>query len=129
MYRKMLLGGLLTKGIKAGVKSEPFKKFRKKAMEETKDLYRIAKKLDPDRASFKDKKFMRGLEKLDAQRAKGSKLMDMTQFVITTARKDGKKPIVREMRKSRRLLAEYGKSLSKKAKAMMQRKLSKKKVN
>ncbi len=129
MYRKMLLGGLLIKGVKAGVKSKPFKKFAKEAMEETKALYKKAKKLDPDRESFKDKKFMRGLEKLDAQRAKGSKLMDMTQFVITTARKEGKKPIVREMRKSRRALAAYGKSLSKKAKAMMQRKLSKKKVN
>mgnify|MGYP003151558052 CR=1 FL=1 len=125
----MLLGGLLTKGIKAAVKSVPYKKFRKTAMTETADLYKKAKKIDPSRKSFKDKKFMRGLQKLDTQRAKGQKLVDMTQFVLINARRGGRKEVVREMRKSRRGLANYAKSLNQKAKAMMQRKLSKKKVN
>ena len=129
MYKKMLLGGLLTKGIKAAVKSAPYKKFRKEAMDKTAALYKKAPQMDPDRKSLKDKKFMRGLQKLDTQRAKGQKLVDMTQFVLLSARKAGKKPIVREMRKSRRGLANYAKSLNQKAKAMMQRKLSKKKVN
>ena len=29
MYRKMLLGGLLTKGLKAAVKSKPYQQFEK----------------------------------------------------------------------------------------------------
>ena len=98
-------------------------------MDKTAALYKKAPQMDPDRKSLKDKKFMRGLQKLDTQRAKGQKLVDMTQFVLLSARKAGKKPIVREMRKSRRGLANYAKSLNQKAKAMMQRKLSKKKVN
>ena len=53
----------------------------------------------------------------------------MTQFVLLSARKAGKKPIVREMRKTRRNLASYAKSLNTKAKAMMMRKLKKKKLN
>ena len=95
----MLLGGLLTKGLKAAVKSKPYQQFRKKAMKETADLYKKAPQMDPGRASLKDKKFMKGLQKLDTQRAKGQKLVDMTQFVLLSARKAGK---VREMRKTRR---------------------------
>ena len=34
----MLLGGLLTKGLKAAVKSKPYQQFRKKAMKETADF-------------------------------------------------------------------------------------------
>jgi len=129
MYRKMLLGGLLTKGLKAAVKSKPYQQFRKKAMKETAALYKKAPQMDPSRASLKDKKFMKGLQKLDSQRAKSQKLVDMTQFVLLSARKAGKKPIVREMRKTRRNLAGYAKSLNTKAKAMMMRKLKKKKLN
>ena len=131
MYKKMLLGGLLkaAPSIRAAVKSKPFKKAAKDAMEKTKALYKKAKKSDPERKSFKDEKFMKGLEKLDIQRAKGSVLLNMSQFVLGRARKAGNKPIVREMRRLRGAMAGYGKSLNKKAKAMMQRKLSKKKVN
>ena len=129
MYKKMLLGGLLTTGIKAAVKSKPYQSFIKKAMKETVDLYKKAPQADPARASLKDKKFMRGLQKLDTQRAKSKRLVDMTQFVLINARKAGRKPAVREMRKSRRSLANYVISLNKKAKAMMTRKLKKKKLN
>ena len=73
--------------------------------------------MDPDRKSLKDKKFMRGLQKLDTQRAKGQKLVDMTQFVILQARKAGHKSAVREMRKTRRGLANYAKSLNTKSKS------------
>ena len=125
----MLLGGLLTKGLRAAVASKPYKKYRKEAMTKTADLYKKAPQMDPSRASLKDKKFMRGLQKLDTQRGKGQKLVDMTQFVLLSARKAGKKPIVREMRKTRRGLANYAKSLNTKAKAMMMRKLKKKKLN
>ena len=125
----MLLGGLLTKGLRAAVASKPYKKFRKEAMEKTAALYKKAPQMDPSRASLKDKKFMRGLQKLDTQRAKGQKLVDMTQFVILSARKAGHKKAVREMRKTRRGLANYAKSLNQKAKAMMMRKLKKKKLN
>ena len=125
----MLLGGLLTKGLRAAVASKPYKKFRKEAMEKTAALYKKAPQMDPSRASFKDKKFMRGLQKLDTQRAKGQKLVDMTQFVILSARKAGHKGAVREMRKTRRGLADYAKSLNTKAKAMMMRKLKEKKLN
>ena len=68
----MLLGGLLTKGLRAAVASKPYKKFRKEAMDKTAALYKKAPQMDPDRKSLKDKKFMRGLQKLDTQRAKGS---------------------------------------------------------
>ena len=129
MYRKMLAGGLLTKGLKAAVKSKPYQDFKKKIMKDTAALYKKAPQMDPDRASFKDKKFMRGLQKLDTQRMKGQKLVDMTQFVLLAARKDGKKQIVREMRKTRKGLANYAKSLNTKAKAIMNRKLKKKKLN
>ena len=125
----MLLGGLLTKGLRAAVASKPYKKFRKEAMDKTADLYKKAPQMDPDRKSFKDRKFMRGLQKLDTQRAKGQKLVDMTQFVILSARKAGHKGAVREMRKTRRGLADYAKSLNTKAKAMMMRKLKEKKLN
>ena len=73
MYKKMLLGGLLTTGIKAAVKSKPYQMFRKKAMKETADLYKKAPQAEPTRASLKDKKFMRGLQKLDTQRAKAKR--------------------------------------------------------
>ena len=129
MYRKMLLGGLLTKGLRAAVASKPYKKFRKEAMDKTAALYKKAPQMGPDRKSFKDKKFMRGLQKLDTQRAKSSKLVDMTQFVILEARKAGHKKATKEMRMSRRALAGYVRSLNKKAKAMMMRKLKKKKLN
>ena len=72
---------------------------------------------------------MRGLQKLDTQRAKSRKLVDMTQFVLLSARKAGHKSAVRETRKTRRGLANYAKSLNTKAKAMMMRKLKKKKLN
>ena len=55
----MLLGGLLTKGLKAAVASKPYKKFRKEAMDKTAALYKKAPQMDPDRKSLKDKKFMR----------------------------------------------------------------------
>jgi hypothetical protein len=129
MYKKMLLGGLLTKGLKAAVASKPYKKFRKEAMDKTAALYKKAPQMDPDRKSLKDKKFMKGLQKLDTQRAKSQKLVDMTQFVLLSARKAGHKSAVREMRKTRRGLASYAKSLNTKAKAMFQRKLKKKKLN
>ena len=59
----MLLGGLLTKGLKAAVKSKPYQQFRKKAMKETADLYKKAPQMDPGRASLKDKKFMKKTKK------------------------------------------------------------------
>ena len=47
----MLLGGLLkaAPSIRAAVKSKPFKKAAKDAMEKTKALYKKAKKSDPER--------------------------------------------------------------------------------
>ena len=94
----MLLGGLLTKGLKAAVKSNHTNNLEK-ARERNSTYIKKHLKMDPGRASLKDKKFMKGLQKLDTQRAKGQKLVDMTQFVLLSARKAGKKPIVREMRK------------------------------
>jgi len=125
----MLLGGLLTKGIKAAVKSVPYKKFRKTAMTDTADLYKKAKKTDPSRKSFKDKKFMRGLQKLDTQRAKASRLMDMSQFLIKEARRSGRKDMTKVGRKLRRGVFGYGRNISSKAKAMINRKTQKKKLN
>ena len=39
-------------------------------MKETADLYKKAPQMDPGRASLKDKKFMKGLQKLDTQKQK-----------------------------------------------------------
>ena len=43
--------------------------------------------MDPDRKSLKDKKFRKGLQKLDTQEQNNKKLVDMTQFVLLSDKK------------------------------------------
>ena len=72
---------------------------------------------------------MRGLKKLDMSKAKGDKLLDMSQFLVKEARKAGRKDMVRAGRNLRRASVMYLQNTNRKAKAMMQKKLSNKKVN
>tara|TARA_R100001463_G_scaffold25274_2_gene60003 strand:+ start:1053 stop:1436 length:384 start_codon:yes stop_codon:yes gene_type:complete len=127
MYKKqMLLGGLLRiKGMRQMIKSKPYQAERKTAIKETAKAY--AKK--DAQSSTKDKKFLRGLQKLDTQRAKTSKLLDMSQFLVKEARKAGRKDMTRVGRKIRRGVVDYGRNVSQKAGAMIKRKTQKKKLN
>ena len=126
MYKKMLLGGLLrVKGVRQLVKSNHYQATRKKAMSETKKAYS-----SPDaKKSTRDKKFLRGLQKLDTQRVKASEMFNMSQFLIKEARKAGKKDMTKIGRGIRRGVTSYGKSVQEKAKAMINRKTKKKKLN
>jgi len=125
MYKKqMMLGGLLRiKGMRQMIKSKPYQAERKSAMKET------AKAYEKNASATKDKKFLRGLQKLDTQRAKASRLMDMSQFLIKEARRTGRKDMTKVGRKLRRGVFGYGKNISSKAKAMINRKTQKKKLN
>ena len=79
---KKLLGGLLKTGVKAAVRSKPYRKARKEIIE------RINKVYDPEikkRAGI-DKKEITALKKLDIQRAKSNELFDMTQYVLRKSR-------------------------------------------
>ncbi len=127
MYKKqMLLGGLLRiKGMRQMIKSKPYQAERKEAMKETAKAY---KKKDAASAT-KDKKFLRGLQKLDTQRAKASRLMDMSQFLIKEARRAGRKDMTKVGRKLRKGVFGYGRNISSKAKAMINKKTQKKKLN
>ncbi len=122
----MLLGGLLRiKGMRQMIKSKPYQAEKKLAMKETAKAYsgKDAK------SATKDKKFLRGLQKLDTQRAKASKLLDMSQFLVKEARTAGRKDMTKVGRKIRRGVVNYGRNISKKAKAMIDRKTKKKKLN
>jgi|TARA_R100000084_G_C4563408_1_gene105703 hypothetical protein len=127
MYKKqMLLGGLLRiKGMRQMIKSIPYQAERKAAMKGTAKAYSSKEA----QSSTKDKKFLRGLQKLDAQRAKTTKLLDMSQFLVKEARKAGRKDMTRVGRKIRRGVVDYGKNVSEKAGAMINRKTKKKKLN
>ena len=46
---------------------------------------------------------MRGLQKLDTKRAKSQKLVDMTQFVLLSARKAGHKSAERNEKNKKRI--------------------------
>lgn len=127
--RRLLLGGLLSSGMRAFVKSKPYKEFVKKTKTEITKAYKQAPETDTARKSFKDKSFMRGLKKLDMSKAKGDKLLDMSQFLVKEARKAGRKDMVRAGRNLRRASVMYLQNTNRKAKAMMQKKLSNKKVN
>ena len=74
---KKLAGGLLKTGIKAAVRSKPFKAARKKIREELNKAYdpEIAKR----KLSGRELKEIKGLKKLDVQRGKSSEILDMTQ--------------------------------------------------
>ena len=126
---KKLLGGLLVKGMRQLVKSKPYQKIRKDIQQKTAEAYKKAPQNDPTRKSYKDKKFMRGLQKLDTQRQKGEKLLDMSQFLVKEARTAGRKDMTRVGRGLRRASVLFLKNQNEKAKAMMLKKLQKKKVN
>ena len=115
---KKLAGGLLKTGIKAAVRSKPFKAARKKIREELNKAY------DPEikKRSGIEKKEIKGLKKLDVQRRKASEMLDMTQFVLRRARKAGRKDATRTMRKARRALVDYIKNQKDKATAMFDKK-------
>ena len=131
MYKKqMFLGGLLRiKGMRQMIKTKPYQATRKQAMKKTAEVYKKAPQMDPDRASLKDKKFMRGLQKMDTQRIKAAKLLDMSKFLVKEARKSGRKDMTKVGRKLRRGAFDYNKSIKRKATEMMNRKLKKKKLN
>ena len=118
---KKLAGGLLKTGIKAAVRSEPFRKARKKIREE------ISKVYDPEikKRTGIEKKEIQALKKLDIQRAKSSELFDMTQGVLRQTRKSGRKNVTRTLRKSRRALVDYIKNQKEKATAMFDKKYGK----
>ena len=118
---KKLAGGLLKTGIKAAVRSQPFRKARKKIIE------RINKVYDPEikKRTGIEKKEIQALKKLDIQRGKSSELFDMTQFVLRKSRKEGKKGATRIMRRSRRALINYIKNQKDKATAMFDKKFGK----
>jgi len=118
---KKLSGGLLKTGIKAAVRSEPFKKARKKIIK------RINKVYDPkiEKSTGIEKKEMKALKKLDIQRAKSSELFNMTEYVLRKSRKAGRRDATRIMRKSRRALVDYIKNQKDKATAMFDKKFGK----
>ena len=118
---KKLAGGLLKTGIKAAVRSQPFRKARKKIID------RINKVYDPEikKRTGIEKKEIQALKKLDIQRGKSSELFDMTQFVLRKSRKEGKKGATRIMRRSRRALINYIKNQKEKATAMFDKKFGK----
>jgi len=53
----------------------------------------------------------------------------MTQFVLNEARKSGRKDITKSMRKSRRKIVDYGRSVKEKIKAMFEKKHKNIKLN
>ena len=118
---KKLAGGLLKTGIKAAVRSEPFRKARKKIREEINKVY------DPEikKRTGIEKKEIQALKKLDIQRGKSSKLFDMTQYVLRQSRKSGRRDVTRVMKKSRRALVDYIKNQKEKATAMFDKKFGK----
>ena len=124
---KKLAGGLLKTGIKAAVRSKPFKAARKKIREELDKAYdpEIAKRTSSGIEKLKEKKQIKGLKKLDIQRAKSSELFDMTQYVLRKSRKAGRRDATRVMRKSRRALVDYIKNQKEKATAMFDKKFGK----
>ena len=113
---KKLAGGLLKTGIKAAVRSKPFQNIKKEAFEKTRKQY------DKHRASGAvkkgDKKFVDALEKLDRQRYKAEKILDMTQYVLKQSRKAGRKDATRTMREARRAIVSYGATNAKRARAL-----------
>jgi|TARA_R100000458_G_C8200855_1_gene191453 hypothetical protein len=127
MYKKqMLLGGLLRiKGMRQMIKSKPYQAERKKALTETSKAYKSKKA----QKSTKDKKFLRGLQKMDTQRVKASRLLDMSQFLVKEARKTGRKDMTKVGRKLRRGVFDYGQSIKRKATEMINRKTQRKKLN
>ena len=118
---KKLAGGLLKTGIKAAVRSEPFKKARKKIIEKMNKVY------DPEikKRTGIEKKEIQALKKLDIQRGKSSEIFDMTQYVLRKSRKEGRKDATKLMRKSRRSLINYIKNQKEKATAMFDKKFGK----
>jgi len=124
---KKLAGGLLKTGIKAAVRSKPFQKIKKEAFEKTRKQY------DEHRASGKvkkgDKKFVDALEKLDRQRYKAEKILDMTQYVLKQSRKAGRKDATRTMREARKAIVSYGKTNAERAKALFDIRHKKIKLN
>ena len=130
---KRLLGGLLVKGMRELVKSKPYQAARKRTMEKTAEAYKksIADRNKPKaiKEAEKDTKFMRGLQKLDTSRVKGEKLMDMSQFLIKEARSSGRRDMTKVGRGLRRASYAYLKNINSKAKAMIQRKHSKRGLN
>jgi len=118
---KKLAGGLLKTGIKAAVRSKPFRAARKKIIE------RVSKAYDPEIKKRRgiERKEIKALKKLDIQRGKSSELLNMTQFVLRKSRKAGRKDATRMMRKSRRALVDYIKNQKDKATAMFDKKFGK----
>jgi hypothetical protein len=131
--KKRLLGGLLVTGMRQLVKSKPYQAARKTTMEKTAEAYKktIADRNKPKviKDAEKDTKFMRGLQKLDSSRVKGEKLMDMSQFLIKQARSSGRRDMTKVGRGLRRASYVYLKNIGSKAKAMIQRKHSKRGLN
>ena len=131
--KKRLLGGLLVTGMRQLVKSKPYQAARKTTMEKTAEAYKktIADRNKPKviKDAEKDTKFMRGLQKLDSSRVKGEKLMDMSQFLIKQARSSGRRDMTKVGRGLRRASYAYLKNINSKAKAMIQRKHSKRGLN
>ena len=130
---KRLLGGLLVKGMRQLVKSKPYQAARKDTMKKVSEAYKksIADINKPKaiKDAEKDTKFMKGLQKLDTSRIKGEKLMDMSQFLVKEARASGRKDMTQVGRSLRRASYAYLKNINSKAKAMIQRKHSKKGLN
>ena len=124
---KKLLGGLLKTGIKAAVRSQPYRKARKKIIEKINKVYdpEITKRTSSGIEKLQEKKELQALIKLDIQRAKSSELFDMTQYVLRKSRKAGRKDATRIMRKSRRALVDYIKNQKDKATAMFEKKFGK----
>ena len=131
--KKRLLGGLLVTGMRQLVKSKPYQAARKTTMKKTAEAYKktIADRNKPKviKDAEKDTKFMRGLQKLDSSRVKGEKLMDMSQFLIKEARSSGRRDMTKVGRGLRRASYAYLKNINSKAKAMIQRKHSKRGLN
>ena len=129
---KKLAGGLLGTGIKAAIRSEPYKKTIKKLIDKKRKSYNEEIKRRVKRGSTmtsKELKEFKALEKLDIQGAKSKKIFDMTQFVLNEARKYGRKDITKTMRKSRRKIVDYGRSINEKIKAMFEKKAKNVKLN
>ena len=124
---KKLLGGLLKTGVKAAVRSQPYRKARKEIIERINKVYdpEIAKRTSSGIEKLQEKKELKALKKLDIQRAKSSELFDMTQYVLRKSRKAGRKDATRIMRKSRRALVDYIKNQKDKATAMFDKKFGK----
>ena len=118
---KKLAVGLLKTGIKAAVRSKPFRAARKKIIDKINKVY------DPEikKSTGIQKRELQALKKLDIQRGKSSEIFDMTQYVLRKSRKAGRKDATRIMRKSRRALVDYIKNQKDKATAMFDKKFGK----